>query len=93
MSVSVRIDSIGTACRTGAKPSSTAPSTRWVGESGVTQFGVRGLDRLQLLEQAVVLGVGDLRRVEHVVAVRVALQLLAQLGRARAGASVGMAAV
>ncbi len=33
VSVSVRIDSIGTACRTGVKPSSTLPMTRWVGES------------------------------------------------------------
>ncbi len=81
VSVSVRIDSIGTAWRTGAKPSSTVPSTRCVGESGVTQLGMRRLDRLQLLEQPVVLGVGDLRLVEHVVAVGVVLQQLAQFAR------------
>ena len=68
VSVSVSIDSIGTTWRTGCRPSSTAPITRCVGESGVTQLGMRGLDRLQLLEQPVVLGIGNLRLVEHVVA-------------------------
>jgi hypothetical protein len=34
--------------------------------------------RLQFLEQPVVFGIGDLRRVERVVLVRVVLQLLAQ---------------
>ena len=47
----------------------------------VQQFGMRGLERLQLLEQLVVLGVGDLRRVEHVVAMGVMVQLRAQLSR------------
>ena len=40
---------------------------------------VRGLDRLKLLKQPVVFGVGDLRRVEHVVAVGVVVQLRAQV--------------
>ena len=48
------------------------------GRIGAAQRRVRGLQRLQLGEQAVVLGVGDLRRVEHVVAVRMVVQLLAQ---------------
>ena len=39
VSVSVSIESIGTAWRTGCRPSSTAPITRWVGESGVTSSG------------------------------------------------------
>jgi hypothetical protein len=39
VSVSVSIESIGTACRTGTSPSSTAPSTRCVGESAVTRCG------------------------------------------------------
>ena len=81
VSVSVWIDNIGTACLTAAKPSSTAPITRCVGESGGAQLRVLSLDRLQLLEQPVVLGVGDFRRVEHVVAVRVALQQRAQFSR------------
>jgi hypothetical protein len=39
MSVSVRIDSIGTLWRTLVKPSSTLPPTRCVGESGVRRSG------------------------------------------------------
>jgi len=52
------------------------------------QLGVRGLDRLQFLEQAVVLGVRDLRRVEHVVEVGMVVELLAQPGGAL-GRAVG----
>ena len=52
------------------------------------QLGVRCLDRLQLLEQAVVLRVRDLRRVEHVIQVGMAVQLLAQLGSAARGAAM-----
>ena len=52
---------------------------------GRQQLRVLGLDRLQLLEQRVVVGVGDDRRVEHVVAVRVLAQLAAQGVRARCG--------
>ena len=37
---------------------------------GRDELGMLGLDRLQLLEQRVVVGVGNLRRVEHVVGVR-----------------------
>jgi hypothetical protein len=40
---------------------------------------VIGFDRPQLLHQAVVLGVGDLGRVEHVVLVVVVIDQLAQL--------------
>jgi hypothetical protein len=39
VSVSVLIDSIGTACFTGARPSRTSPITRCVGESGVSSSG------------------------------------------------------
>ena len=39
VSVSVLIESIGTAWRTGSRPSRTAPITRCVGESGVTSSG------------------------------------------------------
>jgi len=39
VSVSVRIDSIGSAWRTGVKPASTAPPMRCVGESGVRSSG------------------------------------------------------
>ena len=39
VSVSVRIDSMATAWRTGTKPSSTPPITRCVGESGVRSAG------------------------------------------------------
>ena len=47
---------------------------------GRQQLGMCGLDRLQLLEQTVVLGVRHFRIVEHVVAVGVVVELLAQLG-------------
>ena len=59
--------------------------TRWVGESGVTQVGVLRLEVAQLVQQRVVLGVGDLRVVEDVVAVVVVLELRAQLVRALGG--------
>ena len=39
VSVSVRIDSIGIACRTGAKSVRAAPPTRCVGESGDRRSG------------------------------------------------------
>jgi len=46
------------------------------------QRGVRGLEAAQLVQQAVVLGVGDLGVVEDVVAVVVVLERTAQLGGA-----------
>ena len=46
---------------------------------------MRGLERLQLLEQRVVLGVRNLRRVEDVVGRGVVLQQLAQGRRAGGG--------
>ena len=49
------------------------------------EFGVFGLDSLQFLEQPVVFGVGDLRVIEHVIAVRVTLQLFAKERRALRG--------
>ena len=48
------------------------------GRVGREQLGMRGLHPLQLVHQRVVLGVGDLRRIENVVQVLVT----AQLGRA-----------
>ena len=45
---------------------------------GTLQLGMLGLERLQLAEQPVVLGVGDLRRVVYIVGMIGALDLLAQ---------------
>jgi len=56
---------------------------------GRAQRGIRRLQRLQLGEQAVVLGVRNLRRVEHVVAVGVMVELATQLGRAQGGRRLG----
>jgi len=67
---------------------------------GAAQRRVCGLDRRQVLEQPVAVGVGGLRRVEHVVALVVVADQRAQLGRAfgrafgsalgrRAGARLG----
>ena len=50
------------------------------GRIGRAQLGVRGLDGLQLLKQLVVLGVGQLGRVQRVVLVRGAVQGGAQAG-------------
>ena len=47
------------------------------------KLGVRGLEVAQLVEQSVVLIVGDLGIVEDVVAIVVVLEELAELGRAR----------
>jgi hypothetical protein len=82
VSVSVSIDSIGTAWRTGRSPSRTAPITPRRRRLVAAQLGMRGLDRLQLLEQRVVVGVRDRRRIEDVVRMRVAGQDGAQLGGA-----------
>ena len=48
---------------------------------GRSQRRMRGLDRLQFLEQLVVLGVGQRRRVQHVIQVGVMVQLIAQLAQ------------
>ena len=48
------------------------------GGIGRDQFGVRGLYGLQGLKQAVVLGIGNLRVVQHVVAMGVRMKLVAQ---------------
>ena len=56
------------ACSTAANPVANPPPTRWLGDSGVTQRGVLGLQRLQFLQQRVELAVGHRRRVQHVVA-------------------------
>jgi hypothetical protein len=70
----------------GSADCGSAP-TRSVGESAVRSSGVLGLERLQLAEQPVVLGVGQRRPVEHVVLVSRPLVLLAQRGGARGGAT------
>jgi hypothetical protein len=46
---------------------------------GRDELGMGGLDRLQFLVQAVVLGVRNLRRIEHVIRLGVMEQDLAQL--------------
>ena len=57
------------------------------------QLGVRGFEVHELAEETVVLGVGDLRRVEHVVLARVVLELgaerLRSLARRRGGRRAG----
>ena len=65
--------------RTLTNPSRGLPPTRCVGESGVISSGCLGLELLQLLHQAVEFGVADLGIVEHVVAVLVMADLVAQL--------------
>ncbi|MBK6470714.1 MAG: hypothetical protein IPF94_08215 [Betaproteobacteria bacterium] len=62
------------------------------GRVGRQKFGMRGFQRLQLGEQAVVLGVGDLWRVEHAIAVGVVVQQRAQLGGTSGGVLVCHAA-
>ena len=57
---------------------------------GRYQIGVGRLDLLQLNEHFVEGGVRDLGRIEHVVAVRVVIELVAQLGRARGGLGTGI---
>ena len=57
---------------------------------GRAQRRVPGLQRLQLAKQRVVLGVGDLRRIEHVVAVVVVADQRAQLGGALLGLFGGL---
>jgi hypothetical protein len=59
MSVSVRIDSIGTRWRTLVKPSQHLAAHALRRRIGGAQFGVLGLQRLQALEQPVVFGVGQ----------------------------------
>src|SRR2546425_8282535 len=55
------------------------------GTVGRAELGVLGLELLQLAEQAVVLGVRDLRMVEHVIRVIGALDEPPQLGSPRGG--------
>ena len=78
-------ESIGSRCATfSSRPTGSAP-TRWVGESGVAQLGVLGLQHAQLREQRVVLRVPDDGVVQHVVAVRVLGERAAQLDGTLAG--------
>ena len=56
-------DSIGTACRTLAKPPAGAAPTRAMGESPPHQIGKLRLDRVVAPAQRVVVGVADDRRV------------------------------
>ena len=53
------------------------------GRIGADQFRVHRLDRLQGPKQAVVLGIGNGGRIQHVVAVRMLVQQMAQLGQLR----------
>ena len=71
--------------RPSSKPSTGWPPTRWVGESGVTQVGVRGFERAELAHERVELGVGDLRRVALVVQRFVVANLIAERGDAVGG--------
>ena len=80
-------DSIACGWRTFSSSLTGSPPIRCVGESGVTQLGMLGLDRPQLVEQRVVLVVADLGIVEDVVAVAVVVELAAQLGGARPASS------
>ena len=57
---------------------------------GRHQVGVGRLDLLQLNEHFVEGGVRDLGRIEHVVAIGVVIELVAQLGRARGGLGMGV---
>ena len=57
---------------------------------GRYQVGVGRLDFLQLNEHFVKDGVRDLGRVEHVVAICVVIELVAQLSRARGGLGMGV---
>ena len=61
-------DSIGTACRTLAKPRDGAAPTLRDRLSSVRRSGKARLDRLVAPPQRVVLGVGDRRRVLLVIA-------------------------
>ena len=74
-------DSICWPCRTVSKVLCGAAPTRWVGESAVTSSGCARLERLQAAEELVVLGVRDLRIVEHVVAMVVVRDGATQLDR------------
>ena len=69
------IESIGTACRTVAKPSSGWPPTRWVGLSRRHQLGVLGLELGQPLHHPVVFAVADLRLGLDVIEVVMPVQL------------------
>ena len=57
---------------------------------GCYQIGVGRLDLLELNEHFVKDGVRDLGRVEHVVAIGVVIELVAQLSRARGGLGMGV---
>ena len=57
---------------------------------GRYQIGVGRLDFLQFNEHFVKGGVRDLGRIEHVIAVRVVIELVAQLGRARCRLGTGI---
>ena len=54
------------------------------------QIGIGSLNFLQFNEHFVEGGVRDLRRIEHVVAIGVVIELVAQLGRARGGLGMGV---
>ena len=72
---------IGTRWRTSWKRPDGAAPTACVGESGVASAGIVRLELPQLHHEEVVLGVGDLGRIEHVVQLVVVDDLLAELRR------------
>jgi len=57
---------------------------------GRYQIGVGRLDLLELNEHFVECGIRDLGRIEHVVAIGVVIELVAQLGRARCRLGTGV---
>ena len=78
-------DCIASRCSNGGKASSSGDPTCWVGESGVGSSGKRCLDRLELAEPGVELGVGHGEVGQHVVAVAGVADEAAQLVVLRPG--------
>ena len=54
-------------CSTLANPSTRRPPTRWVGESMRDEIRIVGFELLELVQEGVELGVGDLRGAVDVV--------------------------
>ncbi len=77
--------SIGSACRTEAKPSAGAAADALGRRIGGDEIGMIALEILQLAQERVELGVGDLRVLVDVVALFVMADLLAKLFDAGGG--------
>ena len=67
------------------KRGEAVPPTRTVGRIGRQQFRMRGLERLQLTEKAVILGVREFRLIEDVVKVFMSPKLFAKSFNSRPG--------